>query len=526
MNPPISKEGQAAKNRIKEFRQNVDNGATPAEARKTMRIQPTVSASEIANPPEAVQPPVPAVNTNDGSRAGNLIGNVATNTQGFIQAQSEEATKAKELASLLGTQTFDGAGERERLGEEYGLPANLSRLTDIQTQLAKRNEKSELNKAQAVSGGAGGIQAERALTLEDRQAAIRDAGLAAEASVLQGNIETASTLINTAMSDFYADRTLKNQNMIQQLEYFSGIADKQTSQLLQKEQRKYEEDQKKIDRALNAVDQAVVSGVATGEEIRKLTDPKISDEERMSLAQSVVARRAQQEYSLDRAIKGRQYDKLGLEIDSENAKLLAAKTAEENGTLTPEQFTVANDLRKEVNNLAEVKAAKDLEPNVAALIAALEQGNGVGDIAAINAFQRIAVDPGVAVREGDVALLQSAQSFTDQSALKAQGLWKGDKLTPEARKQMLDVARDVYQFRVDFVDENTQNVRTIAKEQGIDYGKYVGRNYSSFDELKNRVNPEDAAVWGIGTDTYLDDVFSALAADPSANPFGVDLSNQ
>jgi hypothetical protein len=328
------------------------------------------------------------------------------------------------------------------------------------------------------------------------------------------------------MSDFYQDRQLNNQNMINQLNYYSGKADAETKQLLDAESRKYEEDQAKIERVITSVDEAVVSGAATTDEIKKLTDPTVSDEERLSLAQSVVARRPKQEYNLERAIKGRQYEKLGLEIDSENAKIIAAQKAAEAGTLTPEQFTIANDLRKEVNNLAEVKSAKDLEPNVAALIASLEQGTGVGDIAAINAFQRIAVDPGVAVREGDVALLQSAQSFTDQASLKAKGLWKGDKLTPEARKQMLDVAKNVYKFRVDFVEENTQNVRTIAKEQGIDYGKYIGRNYSSFEELKNRVKPQDATVWGVETNTYLDDVYKALATDPTANPFGVDLTTQ
>jgi len=503
------------------------NDGTETRVPAKTNIQPTVSASELANPPANVAPPVPLLSTNDGSRTSSLIGNVADNTQGFIQAQSEEQAKAKELANLLGNQTFDASGQRAGLTEQFGVTGNLSRLTDIQTQLAKANTASNLTKV-GIAGAAGQTlsQGQRELTQEDRENAVRNAGLAAEASVLQGNIETASTLINQAMTDYYADRTSKNQNMLNQLNYFSGIADEQTKQLLEQEKRVYEADQKKIERVLDAVDSATVSGVATVDEIKKITDPTVSDDEKLSLANSIVARRAQQEYNLDKAIKGRQYEKLGLEIDSENAKIVAAQRATEAGTLTPEQFTVANDLRKEVNNLAEVKSAKDLEPNVAALIASLEQGTGVGDIAAINAFQRIAVDPGVAVREGDVALLQSAQSFTDQASLKAKGLWKGDKLTPEARTQMLDVAKNVYKFRVDFVDENTKNVRTIAKEQGIDYGKYVGRNYSSFEELQSRVNPQDPVEWGVETDTYLDNVYSALATDPTSNPFGVDLSNQ
>jgi hypothetical protein len=161
---------------------------------------------------------------------------------------------------------------------------------------------------------------------------------------------------------------------------------------------------------------------------------------------------------------------------------------------------------------------------VAALIAALEQGTGVGDISAINSFQRIAVDPGVAVREGDVALLQSAQSFTDQAALQAKGLWKGDKLTPEARKQMIDVAKDVYRFRVTSVDENTQPIRTMAQEQGIDYGKYIGKNFASFEELQNRVKPQEQVTFGIeNTDAYLDNLVNSILVSPTSNPFGVSL---
>jgi hypothetical protein len=245
------------------------------------------------------------------------------------------------------------------------------------------------------------------------------------------------------------------------------------------------------------------------------------------VAQGVVARRAQQEYNLDKAIKGRQYEKLGLEIDSENAKILASQQAAQSGVLSPDQFATAVDLRKEVNNLAEVKAAKDLEPNMAALLVALDQENGVGDISAINTFQRLAVDPGVAVREGDVALLQSAQSFTDQATLQAKGLWKGDKLTPEARQQMREVARGVYGIRVEMVDENTKPIRTMAQEQGIDYGKYIGKNFASFEELESRVSPEDAVTFGINqsTDGYLDNIITTLSVDPSANPFGVNLGN-
>lgn len=254
------------------------------------QIQPSISANELINPPTKVNPPVPTLNTNTGANTANLVNNVATNNQQLIASQSAGALKAKELANLLGTQTFDAAGQRTQLNEQYGLPANLSRLTDIQTQLTKANTASDVQKTQ-IEGAAGQTmgQAQREVTQQDRENAVRTAGLAAEAAVLQGSIETASTLINSAMTDYYADRQANNKNMIDQLNYFSGIADKETAQLLQKEQRSYEEDQANIKDVKDSVSMALETGSATGEQIRLLTDPKASDIDRMKVAQEIIA---------------------------------------------------------------------------------------------------------------------------------------------------------------------------------------------------------------------------------------------
>jgi len=287
---PTSEEGLKAKSNIANVRAMKDAGVTTADARRALRsdnplqavstatanastnqsIQPSVSANDIANPPAPVTPPAPVVNTNDGSRTANLVNNVANNTQEFIASESAEAAKARELAELLGTQTFDASGQRTQLNEQFGVPANLNRLTDIRTQLTQANTASGLTKVDIAGGGQSLTQGQRELTQEDRENAVRTAGLAAEAAVLQGSIETASTLINQAMSDFYQDRQLTNQNMINQLNYFQGIADEQTSQLLAQEQRVYEQDQTNILRAQSMVDSAVSSGYLSGSELQNV----------------------------------------------------------------------------------------------------------------------------------------------------------------------------------------------------------------------------------------------------------------
>lgn len=294
--PPVTEQPKVGDVRSKQ------NGTTTYYTKRNLpKIQPTVSADDIASAPEPIQPPPPQMNMNDGSRTSGIVDTVAGNTQGFIQSQSENAAKEKELIGLLGNQTFDASGQRQDLTEQYGLPQNLSRLNDIQTQLAKANTNSDLTKTR-IAGAAGQTlnQGQRELTQQDRENAVRNAGLAAEASVLQGNIETASTLINNAMSDYYSDRQLTNQNMIQQLEYYSGIAGEETKQLLQKEQRKYEEDQRQIVRAESSVDAAVTSGYASPEDLKKLTSLAGDPQSQTAYAQSVVANAARQAAAIER----------------------------------------------------------------------------------------------------------------------------------------------------------------------------------------------------------------------------------
>jgi hypothetical protein len=100
------------------------------------------------------------------------------------------------------------------------------------------------------------------------------------------------------MTDFYADRTLKNQNMIQQLSYFSGIADEQTKQLLDQETRKYEEDQNNIVRALNSVNAATTSGFASSKDIETMTALAGNPTAQKEYADKIVANAARQNYNL------------------------------------------------------------------------------------------------------------------------------------------------------------------------------------------------------------------------------------
>ena len=108
----------------------------------------------------------------------------------------------------------------------------------------------------------------------------------------------------------------------------------------------------------------------------------------------------------------------------------------------------------------------------------LAQGNGFGDITAINAFQRM-VDPGATVRSEDVVLLQSASALVQKilSDYPIEKLTKGSKLPDPVRAQMLKVAQDLYQTRAGNYNQSVgTQYKKLAGGAGIDFG-YIGTDF-------------------------------------------------
>lgn len=292
-------------------RGGINRTPNPAQTNAGNNMQPTVSADTLVNPPPKVTPPVPQVNTNDGSRTQGLINNTIKGGQEIIQSTSENARKRDEYAALLGAETFDASGMRTGLSQATGLTDAVKELRDVNSQIDTADALSNIQKSQIANAAGQTIgQAQREITQEDRENAIRNAGLAAKSATLQDNIDLAKDIVDSAMQDYYKDRELKNQNMIQQLDYFSGLADGETKQLIEKERRVYEEDQKKIQRVQTTIDAALASGAANASDMSTLTNPLTTDEEKLALAQLIVASGAKQERDMDLAIKATQLAKL------------------------------------------------------------------------------------------------------------------------------------------------------------------------------------------------------------------------
>lgn len=279
--------------KVGDVRSRVGGQTNYYTSRNLPKVSTAITAKDLTSTPPLTTPPPPVVGSIP-SRNGAMVNNVATGVQNFITAQTEEAARAKELAETYGAMSNEGslasvfADQRRSLG----IDDNLRELQDIQLRLADTDTSSELTKTR-VEGAAGQTlgQAQREVTQEDRENAVRRSGDAARAAVLQGNIQTATALAKDAVDIAFQDRSLKAQNLINQLNYYQGVADDQTAQLLEQDKRVYEAELATIKELKDNIATAMVNG-ASQAEIAQLNDPNLDDASKLALAQSITARNA------------------------------------------------------------------------------------------------------------------------------------------------------------------------------------------------------------------------------------------
>ena len=258
----------------------------------------SVPASSLAAPVSRVNVPAPVENIVQPARGIDAVrDNLTFDIQEFRTNQAQERENFQQLQALGGGESFIDA--RTRLTQESGMVANQTRLQDIQTQLAGLSTESLGTRVNIASeAGATGATSQRAMSAEQSKNNVRSFGLAAEASILQGNIESARTFVNDAISTIYQDRQLGRQNLIDQNNALSNILDPQRAEILQQDNRRYEEEIAATQRVQSAVDLAMQSG-ATADDVKRMTDPTLTDEDRLATAQGIVARGATQDRALD-----------------------------------------------------------------------------------------------------------------------------------------------------------------------------------------------------------------------------------
>lgn len=128
--------------------------------------------------------------------------------------------------------------------------------------------------------------------------------------------------------------------------------------------------------------------------------------------------------------------------------------------------------------------------------ASLSLRNGVGDIAAINQFQKV-VDEGAVTRDQDVLLVQSAQSLLNTLGTKIKGLQKGDKLSETQRTQITQLVDKMY----------------AAQVKALNNDPYIKAKTSELNS--NGIDPNDSIIGELG----------AFGGEEDSQGGGVDFSD-
>ena len=299
-----------------------------------LRLQPTMKADDLVNPPQPISVPEPVQPEQPDL---SPVNNVAANTQNIITANTEEARRKREkegeLSALLGAQPITNLFQ-DNLEQFGATPEALQELQDIQLQIGNMSTESLGRQSDiARAGGRTMGGAARAVSAEQARNNVRSYGLASRAAVLQGNINTARELALQATNFAFQDRQLKSQNLIAQIDRLQGQVDDQTAQLLETDKRKYEQDLAKVKEMKTAIAEAMVSG-ASQQEIALMQDAETSDDEKLALAQQVVARQAGEDRNMaieDRALSRQQQqaqiDNIYSQISERNQKATDALTS-------------------------------------------------------------------------------------------------------------------------------------------------------------------------------------------------------
>jgi len=430
--------------------QFVPNAPTTTPVAPVPPVTPTVTAKDLANPPTVptlTPPKEPTIPQTTLQRATN----VANENQRIIEADTVEQQRRKQALEdmrALGEDPSLQSMFDQRL-QDSGVNDNLSELKDIQLQLTDMNTDSGIRKTR-ISGAGGQTynQAQREITQEDRENAVRTTGLAARAAVLQGNIETGRALAKDAVEIAYQDRSLKNQNLITQLNEYGKIADEQTKQLL--DQAKAEaEAEIKADDEMKANIAAAIANSATQSEVAQLTaqlPPDATAEQiaqdrasKNALAQQITARGVGQMRGLDIASKNASIRSSNASAALNEAELVAYNKAQEDaaaGILTTDQAKDANAINKDFSSEPIVKEYNEMVAKQIALEQVLLNGvSGVQDTTLVYEYMK-ALDPNSVVREAEFEqAAKSGNIFAGTYAKFNKGYFGSGGFLPDDVKQ-------------------------------------------------------------------------------------------
>ncbi len=177
-------------------------------------------------------------------------------------------------------------------------------------------------------------------------------------------------------------------------------------------------------------------------------------------------------------------------IDTKSIDTAQTGTGVGASSYNPKQITAISKVNDAISKNATYANTVNMQKYSNNVNNALDQQTGVGDIAAINQFQKV-IDEGAVTRDQDVKLIQDSQSFLNSLKTKVKKLEKGERLSPELRSQMRSVIQSVYDSQIDALnsDPYIASKTSELKLSGIDPKDTIIGELGSFGAKSRGVAP-------------------------------------
>jgi hypothetical protein len=310
--PPVTQQtnipetaGQAA-DRIQNEARALETQTPSTSTFQRRGVEPTVSADTLANPPQRVTLPQPTVATQPSQFVQDLDPAIQNGKDTLVRAQTDQASQRDDLLGrLLGNDTGSSQNTFNETFRSNFSQDQTKQLEDANVRLAQLQGKFR-TQAQDVSGARGQSKVFEQAQLGElsREEAVQVGNQALLVQAMQGNMNSARQIALDTAKFANDDRKAELDNLITQYNALDGIVTGQEKQLIDQKKADAEAEKAELERTQATTDSAILSGGATVEEMQQLTSTTATNEEKLALSQSIVARTAGSDRALDRAVQG------------------------------------------------------------------------------------------------------------------------------------------------------------------------------------------------------------------------------
>jgi len=518
MNPKITPEGEAAKGRIAEFRQNINNGATAKESRATVNqitagpqpsaVSPTPATVPAITPsalapatPMTVAPAIPA------TQAQGMTAEFADQTDQFTQNLAEqkkaaEAPKVNALSDYI-AQLKTAQGTTGLTADAYAAPGGVNEITPELNDINDKMRREALalrrqTEAITASGGQSKAQAQAQISNLERESFSKQADLAVIQQAVQGRYDSAKEIADRAVSAKLEKQTndlsILKFNYEENKEAFTKAEQREFEALAGNRERKLQQDAENAKSIYELGIQASADGAPTSV-VERMLKAK-TREEALALGGSYIG-------ALDRAAKNASIRSSNASAALNEAELTAFNKAQEDaakGILTPEQMKTANDLNKDFEAQPIVKAYNEGLQKYMVMEDTLANGiDGVQDLQLVYDFMK-SVDPASVVRETEFAnAAKTGNIFQGAYASFNKAFGTGGFLPENVKQDFMRSTRSAFEAK----NNQYLNVKAeAAKRVNNTLGVSNGADYlTAYEAAAPITQADDDIVFGLSTAT-------------------------